>query len=208
MPLGDKLKEIGIEELPHYDRLTTVRAWDLAATDGSGDYTAGLLVSFDKETGTTYLWGAAHEQYSPKKVEHLVATNAEHDGNGIPIWIEQEPGSAGKSLIAHYQDDVLPTFSVQGEKSTGPIEVRAQPFLAAVENGKVCVVRGKWVQAFKDELDGFPEADHDDLLTAASLGFKKAYRGQYGGLSWGRSRKRGSFDAAMRGRKKVGGVVW
>lgn len=207
MALGECIKPCTMEDMPHPSRLKTVRAWDLAATENAGDYTAGLLVSYDKETGNTYLWGGAHEQYSPKKVEQLVKTHAEHDGEGISIWIEQEPGSAGLSLIKHYQTDVVPLHGVLGEKATGPIEVRAQPFLAAVEAGTVYYVPGKWVKPFKDELNGFPDAEHDDILVAASLGYKKVYRAAFGGVSWGRSRERRSYNPSGL-RRRVGGVVW
>lgn len=208
MDLGSKLKVISLGEMPHYSKLKTVRAWDLASTEGGGDYTAGLKVSCDKETGKIYLWDGAHEQYSPKKVEALVEAHAEVDGPGVSVWIEQEPGSAGVSLIAHYQSEVLPLFACRGEKSTGPIEVRAQPFLAQVEAGNVYAVQGKWVEAFKNELDGFPEAAHDDLLTAAALGFRKVYRGAFGGLVWGRGRIRKRYADNDRPKRRLGGVVW
>ena len=208
--LGGKLKFINADQLPHRSQMKSVRIWDLAATDGGGDYTAGPLMHLHKETGHVYISDCRHEQKGPAGVEALVEGTAEFDGPGVPIWIEQEPGSAGKNLVEHYIHEILPLFSVRGEKATGPIEVRAQPFLAGVEAGNVICVKGKWNAKLVDELDGFPNAEHDDIITACALGYRKLLRGRFGGIIWGRRNREGRKAAINTGdvKRRRMGVVW
>ena len=42
---GEKIKIIKLEDLPPENQLRTLRVWDLAATKGDGDYTAGIKIS-------------------------------------------------------------------------------------------------------------------------------------------------------------------
>jgi predicted phage terminase large subunit-like protein len=196
LELGKKLRLISREELPHRDKLKTVRAWDMAGTPEGGeapdpDFLAGPLMHRCKETDRLYISEAVHARLSPHNVELQMRTTAEIDGPGVKIYIEQEPGSSGKWAIEHIQDEVLPEFDVEGEKSTGPIEVRAQPFLAKVEAGEVYCVRGAYVAKLSEELDGFPGAAHDDLITGCALGYRKLFKGRFGGIIWG---KRGNRE--------------
>ncbi len=92
--------------------LHKVRAWDLAATSAGGDWTVGGLMGKHTPSSGCYLMNLKRRQLSPADVEKLVRTTAEADGRDVTILIEQEPGSAGKSLIEHYQRNVLPDFHV------------------------------------------------------------------------------------------------
>lgn len=207
--LGSKLRYIEASEVPHHSQLKSVRAWDLAATEHGGDYTAGPLMHRHTQTGRFYITDLAHGQWSPKGVENVVASCAEADGPGVKIWIEQEPGSAGKNLIEHYVADVLRGFDVKGEKGTGPPEVRAQPFLAAVEAGLVYCVKAPWNKKLVNELDTFPEGDHDDIIMACALGYRKLTKGRFGGIIWGRdrgSRARTVYSGPPK--KRLGGLIW
>jgi len=191
LELGSKLKIIDRSELPHRDRLKTVRAWDLAGTPEDGlqtdpDFTAGPLMHWDKETDRLYISECVHKRLSPRGVEQMLQIVAEIDGPGVKIWVEQEPGSSGKWAIENIQDEILPQYDAVGEKSTGPIEVRAQPFLAKVEAGEVYCVKGAYVAKLAEELDGFPGGDHDDIITACALGYRKLCKGRFGGIIWGR----------------------
>jgi len=136
---------------------------------------------------------------------------ADGDGSGIPIWMEQEPGSAGKIVVEHYTRDVLPAYALRGEKPTGPIEVKAQPFLAAIEAGNVIAVRADWNADIRNELDAFPDGDHDDFVSAASLAHYKLRKMRFGGATWGRKLSGVQAQAAVdtaQGVKKKFGVVW
>ncbi len=186
LDLSDYLKYIPESELPERINLKTVRAWDLAATEGAGDWTAGAKISREKDSGRIFIEDMRRVQKSSGKVETLVEAKAIGDGHGVSIWMEQEPGSSGVTVIDNYKK-LLKAFAFEGEKATGKIQVRATPFLAAVEAGDVVLVKGNWNEDFTTELDGFDDdAEHDDQITAVALGYNKLIFGQHGALTWGR----------------------
>lgn len=188
--LGERLRIIDEADLPHESTLKDMRIWDLAATQDDGDYTAGPKMSLQSATGKIFIKGMDRFQKSPEGMEIRVKTAALVDGPGVPIWMEQEPGSAGVIVLDHYKREVLSGWSLKGEKPTGPVEVRAQPFLAAVERGDVYIVRDRWNKALIDEINAFPDGDNDDQVSSLALGYHKLMKGRMGGLTWGRSKKK------------------
>lgn len=199
---GDCL--ITVTELPHPSRLKTIRTWDFASSEEDGDYTAGPKMSLDKETGRIYIQDMYRFRKSPGATELIVKSAADSDSTKVPIWIEQEPGSAGKIVISHYSRNVLSEYSVKGLRPTGPLEVRAGPFLAAVEAGKVCILKGAWNEPLKEEMNTFPGGDHDDQMAALALGCERLGRGNINQVIWGEKTKKSfSADSSI-----IRGVVW
>jgi predicted phage terminase large subunit-like protein len=148
-----------------------VRYWDLAATEPhSGntdpDWTVGTLMLFDQ--GISYIMDVRKVRAKSDKVETLISQTAQEDGKSVAIRMEQEPGSSGKALIDQYARYVVPGWDLQGIRSSGDKETRARPFAAAVANGNVRLVRGKWITDWLDEISSFPEAcTHDDQVDSA-----------------------------------------
>ena len=148
-----------------------VRYWDLAATEPhSGntdpDWTVGTLMLFDQ--GISYIMDVRKVRAKSDKVEAFIHQTAQEDGKGVTIRMEQEPGSSGKALIDQYARYVVPGWDLQGIRSSGDKETRARPFAAAVANGNVRLVRGKWITDWLDEVSSFPEAcTHDDQVDSA-----------------------------------------
>jgi len=154
-----------------------VRYWDLAATEAKPgkdpDWTVGALVGVDNQ-GVSWVLDVRRMRGTPAEVEALVKQTAQLDGRAVDIWIEQEPGAAGKSLIDYYQRQVLRGLgAVRGDKVTGNKEVRANPASAYAEAGNIRLVRGAWIGEFLDELEVFPNGAHDDQVDAFSGGFEK-----------------------------------
>lgn len=185
LDLGEKLKVISANELPHHSMLRKGRAWDLSASDGKGDWTVGLLMAVHKENGRIYILDVQRFQKGPKETEIMIRAVAEGDGYGCRIDMEQEPGSAGKIVIDHYAG-VLKGFAFHGERATGDVRIRAQPFLAAVEAGQVHIVEADWNRDLIDELNAFPDGDHDDQVSAGALAYHKLVKKGFSGLVWGR----------------------
>ncbi len=183
--LGGKLKIISADEMEPEEDLKTLRVWDLAATEGGGDFTAGAKISRSKVTRRIYIHDMVREKKSPAKVKALVKAAAESDGHGVKIWMEQEPGSSGVTVITDYTKE-LTAYAFEGEKATGPVEVRASPLIAAIEVGNVYAIEADWNQDLKDELDGFPDGDNDDQIVAIALGYNKLVLGVGGAVTWGR----------------------
>lgn len=144
------------------------RHWDLAATEPSADnpdpdWTVGLLLA--EENGVFYVEDVQRFRKKPAGVEAHVLQTAEIDGKRTSITIEQEPGSSGKNTVDHYARNVLQGYTVRGQGTGGKNkEARASPTSSAAENGIIKVKRAEWNHAFLSELEGFPEAAHDDQV--------------------------------------------
>ncbi len=166
----DWFEIIPLDQLPeHCDR---VRFWDLAATakvpDNDPDYTVGALVGHDPRTKTYYVIDVQRFRHSAGRVAREVRRVAEQDGRDIRVHIEEEPGSAGKTVIDHFRTTVLNGWAVRSVRPTGDKIVRAEPFAARAEHGEVKLVRASWNQAFLDEIALFPDSRHDDQVDATA----------------------------------------
>ena len=175
-----------IQEAPHGDDYISVRSWDLAGTEGGGDYTSGTKLIINKRTGSLIIGDQIRVQLSPGKVEELVRLTAEQDTKETEITMEQEPGSSGKAVIATYSK-ILKGFKFTPIRDTGSKFVKAQPFLAACERGDVSLVRGHWNQAWYDEFSSFPEGDHDDQVDSSSQGYNKTFQTKKTAGAFGRT---------------------
>lgn len=161
------------------------RFYDLAATEAKPgtdpDYTAGVLMGED-DAGMFWILDAHEFRATPADVESAIKTTASIDGRGVEIYIEQEPGASGKSMIDHYQRTVLPGYAVHGVRSSGDKITRAKPFSAACQNGLVRLVRGSWVGNLIDRLTGFGLPGVHDDMTDAAAGAHRALTG--GAQAW------------------------
>lgn len=158
--------------------MTRVRYWDKAATEVKrgvdADYTVGLLLGV--KDGIYYILDIRRTRSAPSDVEKLVRQTAELDTPRTPIFMEQEPGSSGVDVISYYSRVVLQGFEFRPVRTTGSKAERAGPVSSAVEAGNVKLVRGTWVNAFLDEVEGFPEGSHDDQVDALSGAFEQLRR--------------------------------
>lgn len=151
-----------------------VRFWDLAATEVNKknkdpDWTVGLLLALWK--GIYYILDVRRVRKRPKEVEELIKHTAILDGYSVAIRMEQEPGSSGVNTIDHYARTVLVGYDFKGVKSTGSKVLRASPVSSAAEGRRVKVVRGAWNGDFFDELEAFPNVEHDDQVDGLSGAF-------------------------------------
>lgn len=192
-----------IKELPA-DDFVWARVWDLAATEDGGDYTCGTLCGWSKSTSKFVIANVLRKQKSIGDVEKLVRETAMIDGPNVKILIEQEPGSAGKALVHHYDTTVLPEFTVVPVPATKAKLVRAQPMLAAAEAGKIYLLDesaanydaevdadsagapGTWHQTFLREFKEFPGGENDDQVDTAAAGYTYLSGKKQLSASWGR----------------------
>lgn len=175
-----------VDMLPPITNAPQARVWDLAATEGGGDYTVGTHAIGDKNNSTMYITNVVRRRLSPKGVENLVRQTALADGVETTIYIEQEPGASGKQLVEHYKDNVLPEFNVVACSHNDGKLARAQPFLAAAEAGRVKLLRGAWNEDFISEFASFPGGDHDDQVDTGAEAYKRLVGKKTYGVTWGR----------------------
>jgi predicted phage terminase large subunit-like protein len=108
----------------------------------------------------------------PGEVEERIGMQADIDGRGVKVWLEQEPGSAGVNTISHYRKALM-GYMVEGNRSTGSKEERANPFFSYCQGGNVWLVQGPWINDWFNHLEAFPDkAWHDDDVDSVSGGFE------------------------------------
>lgn len=155
--------------------LEAVRYWDLAATEktesNDPDWTVGLKMGRDKATGLIYILDMQRMRESPGKVEKAIMNTATNDGKQVKLGLPQDPGQAGKSQAAYFTRQ-FQGFNVRTERETGDKVTRFGPFSAQALAGNVKVLRAAWNGILFDQLEGFPDAAHDDEADAASGGFE------------------------------------
>ncbi len=156
-----------------------VRRWDFAATDpkkskGDPDWTVGLLLS--EHRGIYYVEDVTRDRKTPAGVESMLRNTASQDGRLIRIVIPEDPGAAGKSNVAHLTR-LLAGYDVRAARETGSKTDRARPVSAQAEAGNIKLVRGKWNEAFLEEVCMFPSGAHDDQVDALSGAFAELVTG-------------------------------
>src|SRR5690606_26514623 len=102
-----------------------VRYWDKAGTDGGGAWTAGVKMGLTVDDQIIIL-DVVRGQWAAATREKSIRQTAALDGNRIPIWIEQEPGSGGKES-AESTIKNLRGYNIRAERPTGDKEFRAEP---------------------------------------------------------------------------------
>ena len=155
-----------------------IRAWDLAAVRGSGNFTVGIrLAALIKPNGEgIYLIeDVIRGQWSPEEVDAQMITAALDDGINTAIRFPQDPGAAGKRDAQRLRRLLVPyTTSLVAEPVSGPKISRAAGFASAVNNETVYACAGPWQRPLKRELAAFTglHTDVDDQVDASSDGYE------------------------------------
>lgn len=153
------------------------RSWDLAATkprpgkdpDWSASVRGGLYKAPEQDL-QIWFTHAARCREDPGGTEKFVRGIAEMDGKRVPQDFEEEPGSAGKNNTHNYASKLLPGWSVEGIRKTGPKPEYWRPLAADAKNAMVWLVRGEWNSELVAELCALTDDDshaHDDYADAA-----------------------------------------
>lgn len=155
--------------------LEWIRFWDLAATEKTDmndpDWTVGVRMGIkrapDRSVERIVVADARRLRESPRGVRTAISNTAEADGRNMRIGFFKDPGQAGKdqavSLVA-----MLPRFSAKAYPISGDKVTLFGAFSAQCEAGNVEFVRGHWNEEVFAQLEGFPDAAHDDDADACS----------------------------------------
>jgi len=151
-----------------------IRWWDRAASDGKGDFTAGVMMS--RKGDIYYIEHVERGQWATTERDRVIRAKGKEDNdrhpNAITTWGEQEPGSSGKDAALAFERMLAP-YAAHCEQSTGSKVVRADGFAGACGRGEVRMVEGDWNDAFVQELSTFPFGKKDDQVDAASGAYNK-----------------------------------
>lgn len=160
------------------DSVACVRYWDKAATEPEAkrlrrskssdpDYTVGVKMS-RTSLGLYVIEHVIRFRKNPPETEAFMRQTAEMDGKSVHIYEEQEPGSAGKTVISSNARFLFPGFAYKGVAHSENKYARAVPLSTMAASGNIYVVAGEWNAQFFDELELFPDGEHDDQVDAAS----------------------------------------
>jgi predicted phage terminase large subunit-like protein len=181
----DKGNVVGIAKLSDNERVRFVRAWDMAATQEelySRDpaYTVGALMCLyntgkiglnNRPYWQPYILDIERHRLDPEDVATLITQVAKQDGTHVKIVIEQEPGSAGKTVISAYKK-MLQGFIVQEDLPSGRKEVRATPLAQQFNAGNILVFKAPWNKEMLNEMGGFPFGTFKDQVDALAMAYK------------------------------------
>jgi predicted phage terminase large subunit-like protein len=159
-----------IPDLPLGHKFISVRAWDLAGSEGKGAYTVGTKLTYSFESRRWIVEDIRRERFSGAGVRQLIRSTAAQDGLETYIVVPQDPGQAGKTQA----DDIVAELAghmVRKEAQSGKKEIRAEPFSAQVGAGNVDLVEGAWNEAFLSELRFFPRGTYKDQVDSVSSAF-------------------------------------
>jgi predicted phage terminase large subunit-like protein len=178
--------------------LQKVRFWDLAATAEptrsdllyDPDYTVGALLGRAPD-GVVYVLDIVRRRLDPSDVKRLVRQTAEMDGREMAIWMEQESGASGKSVISDYRR-LLAGWEFRARQPEGDKVSRAGPYASYAEGGGIRLVRAPWNAQFLEEHEQFPLGQHDDVVDSAGAAFRTLVNKAPSGNS--RERARAHFN--------------
>lgn len=202
-----------IDAVPDGVRLRKVRSWDYAGTDPEKqanltdpDWTCGVLMATDdaveiQSDGRSvsdpniYIMDEVRFREDPGPRDDTVESTAQMDGKDVTIWIEQEPGASGKSVIFNARKWMAgwavnpprpePMPATPGQKNkrskeagvpTGNKVQRFEAFATACHRGKVYLVRGSnpdWIPGFIHEITTFPMSAKKDRCDAVSMAYNR-----------------------------------
>jgi predicted phage terminase large subunit-like protein len=165
-------KEVGLREIP----LNTprIRCYDLASTkphegNKDPDWTRGIKATYCKDSGYFYILDMVSMRDSPAMVQGLIETTAQQDGRECYISIPVDAGASGRVVA----DQKKARLTVLGHKvvldSTRKGKLaRAEPFLIALQEGKVFVAPNVFTKEHYYEMEAFDgkncSGQHDDIV--------------------------------------------
>ena len=150
-------------------------AWDLAATQGGGDYTCGVLLGVDINQ-IVYVLDVIRGQWSSERVRAKVLLESgkvrAHYPNYV-IRLPQDPAQAGKDQAVQYAR-MLKDFLVRIQSISGNKAHRADGWAEAVNLGNVKLVKADWNWEYINEHKNFQESGYkgrDDQIDPSADAF-------------------------------------
>ncbi len=168
-----KLQKVTQSQLPKSFR-SMIRAWDLAASQDSGCYTAGVLMASFRdertESDSFYVLDVERKQTDdPISFMRDVSNIDTQLWSGTKIVHESQP-AVGKLLDKQIAQR-LRGLSVRSVRPIGSKEDRWEPLAIALLHSELFILEGAWNAPFFAEMESAPGA-FVDQLDAASLAYQ------------------------------------
>ena len=163
---GDPMQIVGIKRW--------VRAWDLAATKGDGDWTVGLLMGEMPDDAGWVVADIVRGRWASSEVRGKMRECAAKDPRGTIIRFPQDPGQAGKEQKEQISK-MLRGHILRAKPVTGAKEIRAGGVSSQQLVGNLWypgdAKYATWRGALIAETNAFPYGTHDDIVDALADAF-------------------------------------
>jgi phage terminase large subunit-like protein len=194
-----------ILSLPTERIIKTVRAWDTAGTekklakDDPDESVGSKIIKFIPSQNPE--WLKLYEQYIPEplknkphfilenqvsgfwiwdKLIEVIKNTSKHDGPYTEVYIDQDPGGAGKNQVAAiaqaFKNKENPELHSRTVKEVDVRKVGDRVLAAnthwfsVASEGRMWMMKGNWNDGFLGQLDGFTMIAHDDKVTSVTSG--------------------------------------
>lgn len=158
------------------------RFWDRAASEGTGDFTVGVLMAYD-DNGIAWVEDVIRGQWASDEVRRKMRKTLEEDtkkyGNlgryKLTTCFEREPGGDGKTAAADIVRMMAP-FVIYAEQPSDNKTARVSGFAIQVNAGNVRMKVAEWNDEYVNELSRFvADVDNgqDDQADASGACFNK-----------------------------------
>lgn len=156
-----------------------VRAWDRAATEGGGCYTAGVLLG--RKGRRVFILDVYRKQVGWEEVEAIIELYLKLDEekygfDRLKTYFEREGGSSGKQvadiMVRRLRGHRIYAVGTKGRSKLA----RADGVTTAISRREVTIVRGPWYSAFIEELSAFGRAANEldkDQVDALALAYNE-----------------------------------
>lgn len=164
-----------------------IRCWDRAGTaeqvnvrvggkkpNSDPDWTAGVKLA--RHGADWIVVDVKRFRARPRDVKKEILDTAQADTTSCGIALWQDPGQAGKYEVEDYVA-ALAGYPVMVMPQSKDKVTYAKPVSAQAEARNIKIMRGDWNEAFLQELEEFPEGNHDDQVDALSGAFKAHVEG-------------------------------
>lgn len=159
------------------DATRWVTAWDLAATEGAGDWTVGVTMGILPDRRVV-IREVVRGRWNVDERDHQIMACALRNGRDVPIVIPQDPGAAGKAEAVRLRR-MLAGHVVRSVPVTGSKDVRSAGWQSCVQAGDVFIVRSAEAREFvavHSQFAGGSSSVHDDDVDAAADAYKELTR--------------------------------
>ncbi len=154
--------------------LPQIRCWDFASTkpheaNKDPDWTRGVKASYDKDSGEFFILDMVGVRDRPAIVHNLLMQTAQADGRDVYQGIPLDAGQAGRVATDAKRAELLSIGMrvVTSAARKSKLE-RAEPFLIALQEGKVFLAEGVFTSEHFKELENFDgkrnNGFHDDII--------------------------------------------
>ena len=176
----DNIKIVEPKDIPFYNELQWVRAWDLASTEkelikNDPDFTVGCLLAIHYEGDVPHLYikDVRRLQAEAPERNRVIKQCALMDGSGVKIGIEAVAGY--KDTFTTMQDILKGISSVMQINVSKDKIVRASVLEPIFEAGNVYLFKADWNYDFITELSQFPSGKHDDQVDALVCAYEMVH---------------------------------